>query len=89
MGRFYLDIARGKNIERDEKGVPFSWQRGEVLETFTSADKFMDYVKVHAHDLKDCVAFSGSHSLLRDANIFLTEELQRQGVLHEPVHEKN
>lgn len=78
----YIILEKAVEIERDEHGIAMSWRgTGETIKTFTDGDKFVAYVKEHAAELKDAVAFTGSASLLQQANFVLGSELKKVGLL--------
>ena len=79
----FIILQKAQNIERDpETKMPFSWQgTGENVKTFTNGDEYVAYVKQHAKELKDVVAFTGSASLLQQANFILVEELKKVGLV--------
>lgn len=78
----YIILEKAVDIERDEHGIAFTWRgTGEKVKTFTDGDRFVAYVKENAKDLKDVIAFTGSASLLRQANFIIAEELKKAGVL--------
>lgn len=77
----YIILQKAVDIQRNEAGAPISWRgTGETLETFTDGDKFVAYVKEHAAELKDVVAFTGSASLITQANYIIGQELRKAGV---------
>lgn len=77
----YIILQKAKDIERNEHGAPVSWRgTGETISTFNDGDKFIAYVKEHINDLTDAVAFTGSASLLQQANHVLGQELIKAGL---------
>lgn len=79
----YIVLEKAVEISRDEKtGMATSWRgTGKTIATFTNGDKFIAYVKENVKDLKDAVAFTGSASLLQQANFIIAEELKKAGLL--------
>lgn len=79
----YIILQRATNIERDpQTKMPFSWTgTGETIAEFTNGDKYVAYVKEHAKELKNVVAFTGSASLLQQANFVLLEEQKKVGLV--------
>lgn len=78
----YIQLMRAKDIQRDERGMAWTWRTtGEVLETFTDANKFMTYVQEHAAELSDVIAFTGSASQLQQANLIIADMLKKAGKL--------
>lgn len=78
----YIQLLKAKDIQRDERGMAWTWRStGEVVETFTDADKFIAYVKEHAAELSDVVAFTGSASQLAQANLIIADMLKKAGKL--------
>jgi len=78
----YIQLLKAVDIERDERGMAFTWRNtGEVVETFTDANKFMTYVKEHAAELGDVVAFTGSASQIQQANLIIADQLKKVGKL--------
>lgn len=79
----YIILQRATEINRDpENGMATSWRgTGETIKEFTDGDKFISYVKEHASELKDVVAFTGSASLLQQANFVIGQELKKAGVI--------
>jgi hypothetical protein len=78
----YIILEKAKEIQRDERGMAWTWRgTGEQVATFTDANKFMTYVKEHAAELGDVVAFTGSASLLQQANLIIADQLKKAGVL--------
>jgi len=78
----YIQLLKAVDIERDERGMAFTWRNtGEVVETFTDATKFMEYIKEHAAELRDVVAFTGSASQIQQANLIIADQLKKAGKL--------
>lgn len=79
----YIILEKATEIKRDtETGMATSWRgTGERVKEFTNGDKFVAYVKENAKDLKDVVAFTGSASLIQQANFIIAEELKKVGKL--------
>lgn len=78
----YIQLLKATDIERDERGMAWSWRStGECIATFTDADKFMAYVKEHAAELGDVVAFTGSASQLQQANLIIADLAKKAGAL--------
>jgi len=79
----YIILQKAVDIERDEKtGAAWTWKTtGQNIETFTNPDKFMEYVKVHANDLQDVIAFSSSASQIAQANLIIADQLKHAGLL--------
>lgn len=77
----YIMLQRATDITRDEQGTATSWRgTGETLATFTKADDFIKYVEDNAADLKDVIAFTGSASLLLQANAIIADKAKKAGV---------
>lgn len=73
------DIKRGK-----DSGIPWTWKSGKEIKRFTHGDvfgAFCRYVDENVRDLKDAVAFTGSASLITQANGYLTMKLREAGLL--------
>lgn len=78
----YIQLLKAVDIQRDERGMAWTWKTtGECLATFTDADKFMTYVKEHAAELEDVVAFTGSASQIQQANLIIADMLKKAGKL--------
>lgn len=80
----YILLQKATDIVRDpETQMPVSWRgTGVNVQEFKDGDKYIEYVKANAKELgKDVVAFTGSASLLQQANFILVEELKKVGVL--------
>lgn len=79
----YIVLERAVDIQRDkDSGAPWTWRStGETIKTFTDGDEFIAYVKEHAAELKDAVAFTGSASLISQANYIIGQELRKAGKL--------
>lgn len=79
----YIILEKAVDITRDEKtGMATSWRgTGEKVQTFTDGNKFMAYVKEHAAELGDVIAFTGSASLLTQANLIIADQLKKVGKL--------
>ena len=80
----YILLQKATDIVRDpETQMPISWRgTGENVQEFKDGDKYINYVKENAKALgKDTIAFSGSASLLQQANFVLVEELKKVNVL--------
>ena len=79
----YIILQKADDIVRDpETKMPISWRgTGKDVATFNDGNKYIEYVKANAKQLgKDTVAFTGSASLLQQANFVLVEELKKAGV---------
>ena len=80
----YIILQKADDIVRDpETKMPISWRgTGENVAEFRDGDKYVAYVKENAKALgKNTVAFTGSASLLQQANFILVEELKKVGAL--------
>lgn len=79
----YIILQKATEIERDPvTKMPFSWKgTGKNVAEFRNGDAYVKYVKENAKDLKDVVAFTGSASLLQQANFILVEELKKLGLV--------
>ncbi len=80
----YIILQKAVDIVRDEQTqMPISWRgTGENVQEFRDGDAYIEYVKANAKTLgKDTVAFTGSASLLQQANFILVEELKKLGIL--------
>lgn len=79
----YIILEKATDITRDkDSGMAVSWRgTGEVIKEFRDGDAFIAYVKEHTNELKDVVAFTGSASLLQQANFIIAEELKKAGLL--------
>lgn len=80
----YIILQKADDIVRDpETKMPISWRgTGENVAEFRDGDAYVNYVKANAKQLgKNTVAFTGSASLLQQANFILVEELKKVGAL--------
>lgn len=80
----YIILQKADDIVRDEQTLmPISWRgTGENVKEFRDGEKYVAYVKENAKALgKNVIAFTGSASLLQQANFILVEELKKVGVL--------
>lgn len=79
----YIILEKAVDIQRDkDTGMAWTWRgTGEKIAEFTDGDAFMTYVKEHAAELGDVIAFTGSASLLNQANLIIADQLKKAGVL--------
>ena len=80
----YILLQKATDIVRDPATqMPVSWRgTGVNVQGFTNGDKYIEYVKANVKTLGlDTVAFTGSASLLQQANFVLVEELKKVGLL--------
>jgi hypothetical protein len=77
---FYVQLQHATDIQRDADGQLLSYRTGWVIASFRQPEAFLDYVRQHASELPDTVAFSGSAGLNASANNFLFLEQRKAGV---------
>lgn len=78
----YILLQRAKNIDRNDAGAPVSWTgTNETIGTFTDGDKFIAYIQENIKDLGNAVAFTGSASMIQQANHIIGQELIKAGLI--------
>jgi hypothetical protein len=78
---FYIKLQKAKDILRDEEGYPYAWTGGETIAEFTDPNKALAYVEENLKDLVDAVFFTGSASLLMNANSYLATKLKEADLI--------
>ncbi len=81
MGKFYIKLIKAKDIKRDKEGYPVSWTGGEDIKTFTDPEVCRTYIKENLHKLDNAVFFTGSASLIVNANTYLADQLKAAGLV--------
>lgn len=67
-------LQRVKNYEEAADGSGFSWQNGEIICEFNSANEALDYIEANKETLpSDARFFTGSASLLVQLNSYITQ----------------
>ena len=78
---FYLELQSASDIKRTRQGIPYAWRTGKTKYKFYTETAFLDFVQENAPKLTNMVAFTGSATLITQANTFLAQEIKKVAAL--------